>query len=146
MRKKQLISGLVALAVVACAIPAFAQEKAFTENANVLTFTNITLTSPVVGLGVGKGGNVRSIQADPATLGIIYVLPSTSATATAAITNQIAAGKGVFIIGNTNQSYNVLNPMRVDFGRGTPLGYWSKYIYVVSPNSNAVFSYTELGR
>lgn len=147
MQKRNMVSWLVALAVGVIALPAFAQEKAFTENATVLTQTNITLTSTAVtAIGIGKGGNVRSFVVNPSVLARIYVLPSASTTASTAVTNFLTAAKGVSILGGTNQTYTLQNPLKVDFSRSGPMGYWSKYFYVYSPDGTGVFSYVELGR
>lgn len=148
MRKMRMTSGLVALAVVACATVAFAQEKAFTENANVLYRTNITLTSTApVALGVGLGGNVRVVEWMPSGgLARVRVYPSTSSTASSTVTNDLSNAKGTFTIGGTNQSYTMFAPMNVKFGRSTDNGYWSKYLYIASPDGTGTVSYVELGR
>lgn len=143
MLKHKVTSGLAILALFAFANVGFAQEKAFTENASVLSATNITLTgSTPVALGVGKQGNARIIEMTPNQTARIYVLLSASSTASAAVTNALSAGTGVICLGGTNTGAKA----NVVLGRNSPMGYWSKYIYIASPDSTGTVSVVEVGR
>lgn len=123
----------VALAMLALIAPVNAQEKVFTESSQDPTRTNVTLTAaniPVKLFGVASGtAQARIISTVNAYQ--IRAYPSTSATASAAVTNALTSGLGCLFIGsNANPTLS----SSITMGRNAALPLWTKYVYVASPD------------
>lgn len=146
MLKPKKTSWLVVLAGL-IAVPAFAQEKAFTENSARVFGTNVTLTSanvPVLLRGDVGSVNVRHIEVPANQAARIYVYLSDASTLSSTVTNDVTNFKGCILLGGTNITGNTEGRFNATFSRTAPLGLWKGRIVISSPDGTGTVSYVEL--